>query len=282
MQVRRTVLALLVALACERGPELFDAVGVVEGVHPDLRQVVLDHEDIPGLMPAMTMSFDVPDPAILEGIEPGQRVRFRLSFDGRSYRVVSIERLGAEDGGGEHGAAPSAGSAGLDAVAAESEPAPEFDLVDQDGRPLSLASLRGKIVLLDFVFANCPGPCPILTATHVRVQKTLPAEVRGRVWFASITLDPERDTPEALRRYATSRGADLASWSFLTGPKEQVEDVIRRYGVGKARLQGGEIQHVVVTLLIDAEGRVARRYFGLEHHADDLARDLAEAARAAG
>jgi protein SCO1/2 len=249
---------------------------------------VIDHEDIPGLMPAMTMSFDVADPAVLAGLEAGARVRFRLSFDGRVYRVVSVEADAGEAGAGGVGAAGSAGtagsagSAGLDAVAAEAAPAPDFELVDQDGRPRSLASLRGKVVLLDFVWANCPGPCPILTGTHVRAQKILPPEARGKVWFASVTLDPERDTPAALRQYATKRGADLASWSFLTGPAAQVEDVIRRYGVGTARLPNGEIQHVVVTFLIDAEGRVAKRYFGLEHHADDLARDLADAARAAG
>jgi protein SCO1/2 len=278
VRAKRTALALLLALACRRGPELFDGVGVVEDVRPDLRQVVIDHEDIPGLMPAMTMNFDVADPTLLAGLEAGEHVHFRLSFDGRVYRVVSLERVG-EAGAGEAG---SAGSAGLDAVAAEAEPAPDFELVDQDGRPRSLASLRGKVVLLDFVWANCPGPCPILTGTHVRAQKILPAEARERVWFASVTLDPERDTPEALRQYALKRGADLASWSFLTGPAAQVEDVVRRYGVGSARLPNGEIQHVVVTFLIDAEGRVAKRYFGLEHHADDLARDLAEAARGAG
>jgi protein SCO1/2 len=135
-------------------------------------------------------------------------------------------------------------------------------------------------VLLDFVYANCPGPCPILTGTHARTQKVLPPEVQPRVWFVSVTLDPERDTPEALRRYGKARGADLSNWSFLTGPKADVEQVIARYGVGKLPAANGEIQHVVVSFLIDPEGRIAKRYFGLEHHADDLARDLAAAAGA--
>ena len=69
---------------------------------------------------------------------------------------------------------------GLSGVAPEAEPAPPFELVDQDGAPRSLASLRGKTVLLDFIYANCPGPCPILTGTHVRVQKLLPEALRAR------------------------------------------------------------------------------------------------------
>lgn len=274
--------ALLVAAACERGPERFEGVGVVKDVRPDLKQIVIDHEDIPGLMPGMTMNFDVPDPAVLEGVAAGQRVHFQLTFDGRVYRVVDVQPEGAAGEAGIAGTSGVAGSAGLSGVPPEAEQAPDFELVDQDGRPRSLASLRGKVVLLDFVWSHCPGPCPILTGTHVRVQKILPPEARDRVWFASVTLDPERDTPEVLRQYATKRGADLASWSFLTGPKAAVDDVITRYGVGTARLPNGEIQHVVVTFLIDAEGRIAKRYFGLEHHADDVARDVAEAARRAG
>jgi protein SCO1/2 len=274
-------LGLLLAVACERGPELFDAVGVVKGVEPSLRQLLVDHEEIPGLMPAMTMNFDVADPALLAGLEPGQRIHFRLSFDGRVYRVVAVQKEGEAASAGATGSAGESGG-GLDLVAAEGQPAPDFELVDQDGQPRTLASLRGKVLLLDFVYANCPGPCPILTGSHVRAQKVLDEDVRDRVWFVSITLDPARDTPDVLRAYGSKRGADLARWSFLTGPTEQVDDAARRYGVGSVRLPSGEIQHVVVSFLIDAEGRIAKRYFGLEHHGDDLARDLAALARGAG
>jgi len=272
--------ALLLAPACERGPRLYDAEGTVTEVRADLRQVMIDHEDIPGLMPAMTMNFDVADPALLEGLAAGEHVHFKLSHDGGSYRIVEISRVGSA---GSSGAAGSAGAAGrssgigaLSAVAPEAEPAPPFELVDQDGAPRSLASLRGKAVLLDFVYANCPGPCPILTGTHVRVQKLLAdSPAKERVWLLSVTLDPERDTPAVLRRYAEARGARFDNWSFLSGSKPEIEDVLARYGVGKMPAPGGEIQHVVVSFLIDPEGRIAKRYFGLEHHADDLARDLA-------
>jgi protein SCO1/2 len=266
--------ALLFAAAC--GPRRYEGVGVVQDVRADLRQLVLDHEDIEGLMPAMTMSFDVADAALLEGVASGDRVRFELTFDGDSYRIVRLERIGAA---GEAGV--SGGGLELDAVAPEAELAPAFELVDQEGRAVSLASLRGKVVLLDFVYTRCPGPCPLLTSTHVRVQKKLPEGARGRVRFVSVSLDPERDTPEAMRAYALARGADLASWSLLTGPKEVVEAVLRAYGVGASPQPDGEIQHIVVTFLIDAEGRIAKRWFGLEHDADTKLRDVVAAARAA-
>ena len=261
----RRWLALSAALLAACGPARHTGTGTVKELRPDLAQLVLDHDDIEGLMPAMTMNFDAA-PELQGGLAPGDRVRFELDTSGGRYRITGVERLAAGAAGAEPGA--------LAAVAADDDPAPPFALTDQGGRALSLESLRGKWVLLDFVYASCPGPCPILTATHVRVQRELPAPLRLRVWFASISLDPSRDTPEALRAYATARGADLASWSFLTGPPETVDAVLQAYGVGAVSEPNGEIQHVVVTFLIDTEGRIRKRYFGLDHDADEYLRDL--------
>jgi protein SCO1 len=277
MRNRLAALAVALLLLSACGPERYEAKGRIVDVRADLGQVMIDHEDIPGLMPAMTMNFDV-DPELVAGLAAGDAVQFRLSRKGEIYRVVTIAKIGAagtagtSSGGGE-------GEVGLSAVAPAEAEAPPFELVDQDGTRRALASLRGKVVLLDFIYANCPGPCPILTGTHVRVQRTLPEDVKPTVWFASVTLDPDRDTPQALKHYAKSRGADVASWSFFGGSRAEVEDVLLRYGVGKAPGPHGEIQHVVVTFLIDRQGRIAKRYFGLDHHADDLAKDVAELVR---
>ena len=266
----RLALAVTSALLWACGPELHTGTGTLKEVRRDLEQILLAHDDIEGLMPAMTMNFDVA-PELVRGLAPGDRVRFQLAVDDGRYRIVELVRT-AEGAA----ATPESGAfGGLAAVAPEQDVAPPFALVDQDGRALSLESLRGKWVLLDFVYASCPGPCPILTATHVRVQRELPPPARSRVWFASISLDPARDTPEKLRAYATARGADLASWSFLTGPPETVDAVLRSYGVGTVPEPNGEIQHVVVTFLIDAGGRIQKRYFGLDHDADEYLRDLA-------
>jgi protein SCO1 len=271
-------LALLLVLAAACGPERFEAKGTIVEVRADLGQVMIDHEDIPGLMPAMTMSFDV-DPEIVAGLAKGDAVRFRIAKEETSFRVVTIAKVGEAGAAGRSSGDGGADSAGLSGVAPEALPAPPFELPDQDGARRGLDSLRGKIVLLDFIYTHCPGPCPILTGTHVRVQRTLPDDVKPSVWFASVTLDPERDTPAALRQYAKSRGADLASWSFFGGTKPEIEDVLARYGVGSTPAANGEIQHVVVTFLIDREGRITKRYFGLDHHADDLVKDVAELAR---
>jgi len=159
------------------------------------------------------------------------------------------------------------------------DPAPPFRLTDQDGNPRALEAWRGQLVLLDFIFTRCPGPCPILTGLHVQLQRALSPELRARTHFVSISLDPLRDTPSVLREYAQKRGADLATWSFLTGTPDDVDKVLKNYGVGSVRTPDGQIEHLVVTFLIDADGQIARRYIGLDgHDPKEVLRDIAKLA----
>jgi protein SCO1/2 len=265
------LLALALAAACGPAPLRRAAHGTVVDVARDMGQVVIEHDDIPDLMPAMTMNFDVPEPALLATLAPGQMIDFEVEFDGHAYRVVSAKVLSQRPAPRD---APTLGQ-----VLDLGHPVPELRLVDQDGRPASLAELRGHFVLVDFIYTSCPGPCPILTGVHVDVQRRLPPELRERLRFVSISLDPERDTPERLRAYAKARGADLSSWSFLTGPPAAVDAALQSFGVGKTPGEDGEIDHLVVTFLIGPEGRVERRWVGLDHRAEEILADLERVAR---
>jgi protein SCO1/2 len=266
---RRAALVLVaaaLALACGEPARRYPAHGLVVDVSRETRQVVIDHEDIPDLMPAMTMNFDCDDRELLGTLAPGQVIDFEVAFDGQSYRVASAvvrsQRPPPRDG-------PTLGG-----VVDLGQLAPEFTLVDQDGKPFSSADLRGHLALVDFVYTKCPGPCPILTGVHAEVSRRLSPALRERLRFVSITLDPARDTPEALRAYAKARGADVPGWSFVTGPREAVDAVLQSYGVGRTPGENGEINHLVVTFLLDEEGRIARRWIGLDHRADAMLEDL--------
>jgi protein SCO1/2 len=260
------VLVFLVAAACSRDRH-YHARGVVEDVQPETGQIVIAHEDIPGLMPAMTMNFDVADRALLDTLAHGDAIDFEVEFTGKAYVVTKAAVR-------ERGVATTTGGQ-LGGIAPVDDPAPPFQLIDQDGNPRSLEEWRGKVALLDFIWTRCPGPCPILTGLHVEVQRKLPEPLRERVRFVSISLDPVRDTPAVLREYAQKRGADLANWSFLTGEPDVVDAVIKSYGVGSAKAPDGQIEHVVATFLIDPNGQVARRYIGLEgHDPAELLRDI--------
>jgi len=272
--VRRGLVHLLggaiavLALACggDAGTRHYTVRGTVHDVQVERRQVLVEHEDIPGLMPAMTMSFDVASDAVAARLRSGQVIDFDLAFDGHGYVLVDFEVVGEaaeEDGWVRFG----------DALLL-SDPAPDFALTDQAGRPLALADLAGRVLLVDFIFTTCPGPCPILTSSHVRVQKLLPEDVRDRVHFVSISVDPEHDTPAALTAYAEARGADLAHWSFLTGTSGEIDPVLKAFGVGRTRKGDEPVEHTVISYLVDGRGRIVKRYFGLQHEARDLAADL--------
>src|SRR5436190_19793093 len=110
-------------------------------------------------------------------------------------------------------------------------PAPDFTLTTQDGTRLSLRDLRGKVVAVTFIYASCADTCPLLTAKMAALQARLGREFGSRVFFASVTVDPERDTPEVLRRYARAHGANPEGWAFLTGSAAEIQDVEGRYGV---------------------------------------------------
>jgi protein SCO1/2 len=260
------VLAVL-AWACGSDSKFYQAQGLVEEVQADTGQVVIAHGDIEDFMPAMTMNFDVPDPALRSQLAPGQRIDFTVEFTGHSYRVVAATVTGE--------ASESDGWIRLGAGLVRADPAPAFDLTDQRGAAFRLGDAAGKIVLLDFIYTRCPGPCPILSRNHVTVQRSLSDELQQRTWFISVSLDPEHDTSEVLRAYAEQHGMAQDNWSLLTGAPDEVAAVVKSYGVGSVRAADGvTIDHRVASFLIDSKGRIARRYFGLEHTPGQIVDDL--------
>ena len=140
--------------------------------------------------------------------------------------------------------------------------APEIALIDQSGQPLALRDLRGKAVLLTFIYSSCADVCPMITAAMVALQQRLTAAEREQVFFLSVTTEPEVDTPAVLQAYANRLGAHLASWAFLTGHAQAVQGVWQAFGLTVKRRAKGGVDHPAWTFLIDREGRVRYRYIG--------------------
>lgn len=153
-------------------------------------------------------------------------------------------------------------------------PAPDFMLVSQDGTDVGPALLRGKVVLVTFIYTWCPDVCPLLTDKLARVKDDLGASFGKDIAFVSITFDPERDTPEVLRAYAEAFDADPAGWFFLTGEVEAVREVAARYGVVTIPGVDGAIDHNLLTTLIDRRGRMRVQYSGYRFDPEELHQDL--------
>ena len=152
--------------------------------------------------------------------------------------------------------------------------APGFTLTSQDNRQISLADFGGKVVAVTFIYASCLDTCPLLTDKMARVQDKLGAEFGGRYVFVSITVDPERDTPKALKSYAESFGANPAGWFFLTGAPAAIQDIERRYGVVARKAADGGIDHTFLTSLIDTKGNLRIQYIGYRFDPEEFRRDL--------
>ena len=152
--------------------------------------------------------------------------------------------------------------------------APQFTLRAQDGAEVSLDQFRGKAVAVTFIFASCSVTCPILTAKMATVQNRLGAYFGSTIAFLSITVDPEHDTPDVLKRYAQTFGADPAGWKFLTGSPAAIRDIERRYGVFAAKSPSRELDHTNLTSIIDPRGMLRVQYLGVRFDPDEFRRDL--------
>jgi protein SCO1 len=153
-------------------------------------------------------------------------------------------------------------------------PAPEFALISQDRAPVSLGDYRGKVVAVTFIFTRCTALCPFLTPTMSFVQDQLGPDFGPNIAFVSITVDPQRDTPEVLKDYAQAFGANLSGWAFLTGSPDTIADVTRRYGVFAARTGDDNVDHTFLTSIIDQRGILRVQYVGVRFDPEEFRRDL--------
>jgi len=155
---------------------------------------------------------------------------------------------------------------------------PSFSLVEQTGRKLTRADLEGRPWFADFVYTNCHGSCPTLSAEMAKLARRL----EGRARLVSFSVDPARDTPETLTAYADRFGAKTERWLFVGGDVEAMRRLIRegfRLAVADAPADAGEpagaITHSEKIVLVDASSRIRRYYDGGDGQwIEDALRDL--------
>jgi protein SCO1/2 len=157
---------------------------------------------------------------------------------------------------------------------------PRVALTDQHGQRVDFASLKGKTVLLDFIYTSCPGPCATLTDRLSKTAAALGPLLGSRVAFVSITIDPEHDGARQLAEFARAHGADYRGWLFLTGSPRAVDQVLADYRLAREREPSGEMAHIEAVFLLGPDGRVVRRYDGEMVKARRVAADVRQAAAA--
>ena len=158
-------------------------------------------------------------------------------------------------------------------------PAPEFTLTSQDGAQVSLSDFRGRVAAVTFIYTLCTTKCPMLTPMLSMVQDQLGGDFGRHIVFFSVTLDPKHDTPEVLKLYAGTYGADLAGWTFLTGSPAAIRELADRYGVFAVKNANGEIDHSFLTSIVDQGGILRVQYVGVRFDPMEFKRDLLSLAK---
>ena len=151
---------------------------------------------------------------------------------------------------------------------------PDVSLIDQHGSSVSLASLKGKPVLIDFIYTSCASTCPMLTAKMAAIAHQLGPALGADVMIVSISLDPEHDTPSALAKYAKSHDADGPGWIFLTGPPAQIDQVLAQFKLRRMHEGDGTITHSISAFLLGPDGHQLRQYNALDVSPDSVVADV--------
>jgi len=263
----------------------FPVKGVVLELKSDGRTVVIQHEEIPGYMPAMAMPFKVKETRDLTGLQPGDEISFRLLVTDEESWIDRLVRLGASS--------PKSGtnvSAAGDEAVSQANPAPAFNLssippfafTNELGRPVSLRQFAGQAVAMTFFFTRCPIPeyCPRLAKNFQKASKKLAAMPAGPTnWhLLSISFDP-LDTPPVLRAYARRYSYDSNRWSFLTGPPEQIQELVNGFGLSVKPQAGTIYSHGFLTAVFDASGRLQSRWPVGGDTSDNLVTEILKAAQ---
>ena len=250
--------------------------GMVVRSDPASRSFVVSHEKIVGLMDSMIMPFDVRDAKDLAGVVPGAVVEFTLVVgDQAAYATkIRIERYQSveQDPRTARRLAVMRQMAGLAGKPLEiGARVPDFTLIDQTRQRVSLSSLAGKIVVVNFVYTRCALPqfCLRVSNNFGVLQKRFQKELGQDVVLLTITFDPERDTPEALAAYASQWKADPNTWHFLTGPVADVRKVCALFGV-EYFPDEGLMNHTLRTAVIDRRGALVASIEGNTYSPEQL------------
>lgn len=195
-----------------------------------------------------------------------------------SALIVALAVLSAcEKNPAPFAASPADSGSGSYAASDKADCLPAITLMDQRGRAVALSSLKGKPVLIDFIYANCDTACPLLTAKFAAVAKLLGRRLGADVTMVSITIDPEHDHSAELLAYARAHEADYPGWLFLTGAPADIERVLKIFGLQRARSPDGTISHMASSFMLGPDGRQERIYDALEVPPQTVVSDLGRA-----
>ncbi len=253
--------------------------GTVRSVDKDQSTVTIRHDEIPGFMSAMTMPFRVKNRELLDDVHPDDEVEGTLRVSDTASELTALDvtrpappkslKLKMTGAGPVLETPPKLTEVG--------EVVPDFLMTTQDGKALKLSDLRGKVVVLTFIYTRCPLPdfCPLMDRKFADLEGRISAfpERAEHVRLLSVSFDPEHDTPEVLRQHAEVQGAKPPLWTFAVASHAELSKVASAIGLTYGPSKD-EVIHNLVTVVIDPEGKLVDRESGKSWKTADLLKEI--------
>lgn len=255
--------------------------GKVVSVDRAKKSATIDHSEVKGYMPAMTMAFPVRADWVWNDLVPGAEIQADLVVDETAKEPYWLENIAIS-------AAPNPNQAALptpdERFAQIGREIPEFTLTDQDGKRLSTGDFKGKAWAITFIYARCPLPdycIKMSTNFSDAALQIMNSELKDSVRLLSVSFDPENDTPEKLRQYGQGylgkdAKPDFSVWRLAVGSDKEVRAIADFFGLRYEIDQNDktQINHSLRTAVVSPAGKVTRIFAGNEWTAGDLLAEL--------
>ena len=255
--------------------------GKVVSVDREKKTAKIDHEAVEDYMPAMEMEFPIHEDWVWDDLVPGSEIRAELVVDNSAKDPYYLEKIGIIAAAKPGQAVPPVN----EKFAQIGKEIPNFQLTNQDGKRISTADFRGKVLAITFIYAQCPLPdyCIKMSTIFSDAANRIMAEpdVKDKFRLLSISFDPERDTPEKLKSYGLGylgkdAKPDFSVWQLAVGNDKEVRSVADFFGLRYEVDPNDKAQfnHSLRTAVIAPDGKVTKILAGNEWTVNDLLREM--------
>ena len=248
--------------------------GKVLAVNAGDKKLTIAHKEIAGLMGAMTMDYTAKDDWVYRAAKPGDHIVATLVMDPAGAYLEGVTLTST-------GTAPEASTSPVHEPV-PGDQVPDLSFTNQDGKQVKMSDLRGKPLLLTFIYTRCPLPdyCIRMSDNFGMVARQLKQNDPGlydKLQMLSVSIDPEFDQPPVLKNYGKSFAGTVdpkfEHWQFGSATPKDTRNFANFFGLSYEQ-EGGQIVHSLRTALVDPSGKISAVYNGNDWHPEEVIRDL--------
>jgi protein SCO1/2 len=263
----------------QSGGKRYQLKGKVVSVDKNAGTANIDNEPVDGFMDAMVMPYTFKPANQIDQLQPGDSITADVVVEEPGkYWLENVKVVG-------HSKPEEGKPAASLHIPEPGDQVPDFKLLNQSGKQISLQQYRGETLLLTLIYTRCPFPdfCPRVSHEFASIESQVrgdPARY-GKTHLLSISFDPVHDTPKVLRAYGLSCAATkdpllFKRWEFAAIPQAELPDFAKYFALTYQE-DGGLITHSLSTAVISPDGKIFKWYHGADWQASDLLQDVAAA-----